>query len=274
MTGARRDAGMILLNVLVIVALASALVAVMVLTREAGVSRAVRLNEAIQAQALAQGGETSVITALRRDAVVAPASDHLGEAWAKRVIQRQTAIAGGRFSLSVADGQGRFNLNSLTAGVPAQLDQWRRIAAAAGLSPDKVDRVAELLRARGALTSLAPLRQAGLDESALARLSDWVTVLPSATAINLNTAAPPLLSLLVEDRAKASLLVERRRARGYLTAEDLLALGLPLPPNTGFTSNYYWVSTTVTVGDTHQGLLSLIARRDKDVRVIQRQALR
>jgi general secretion pathway protein K len=39
-----------------------------------------------------------------------------------------------------------------------------------------------------------------------------------------------------------------------------------MPQGAGFTSNHYWIRTTVTIGETSQTLTSLVARVVKDGR--------
>ncbi|MBV8971514.1 MAG: general secretion pathway protein GspK, partial [Sphingomonadaceae bacterium] len=99
---------MILVNVLAVVAVATALVAAM-LDTGAAIDRAAAWRDAARARAIARGGELSAIAALRRD--TDPARDDRSEAWA-RVAQAPTPIAGGRFALTIDDAQGRFNVNA------------------------------------------------------------------------------------------------------------------------------------------------------------------
>jgi general secretion pathway protein K len=60
------------------------------------------------------------------------------------------------------------------------------------------------------------------------------------------------------------MLVAQRNRAGFLTQEDIGALSLSLPPGVGFTSNHYWVRTTVRIGNTPQTLTSLVARATKN----------
>ena len=100
----RRDReGMILLNVLLVMAVASVAVLVMIVAQDIQVQRGTRLRDAAQASAYARAGELSAVTVLRRDALTAAASDNLTEPWAQ-IGQEAIAVPGGRFSASSAGG--------------------------------------------------------------------------------------------------------------------------------------------------------------------------
>lgn len=107
--------GMILLNVLIVVAIAAAAVTVMIVAQDIEVRRSIRLHDAAQAQAYGRAGELSAIVALRRDALTAPTIDTMSEPWAQ-IGQQAIAIPGGEFALSIVDEQARFNVNAVTQG--------------------------------------------------------------------------------------------------------------------------------------------------------------
>ena len=255
---------MILVNIVSLVALASALVALMITAQTTALDRSLRFRQASQAAVLARAGEISAAIALRRDMSEAPGSDHLGEAWTA-VTDREVPIEGGTFTLTATDAQSRFNLNSLgqAAFADAQIAQ---LAASLQLPPDIAQQIAASVRERGPLLRLAQLREFGVEDEVIARLATLVTTLPQPTDINLNTASEELIALLTGNPAGARMLVAQRARAGFVTSEDLAALQLPRPPGTGFTSNYYWVRTTVRIADTQQTLTSLLHRRVEDGR--------
>nr|MDP9416116.1 type II secretion system minor pseudopilin GspK [Pseudomonadota bacterium] len=250
---------MILFNIVSLVALASAILMLMLSQGASGLDRSLRFREASQAAVLARAGETSATVALRRDAAEAPESDHLREPWAK-VIQRQAAIEGGTFTLTITDAQSRFNLNNLGQGAVLTPTAAAPIAAALQLDPALAERISAAIRQGGPLQSLSQLRDFGVDEATLTRLSPLITLLPQPTPVNLNTASEDLITLMLGNAAAARMLVAQRQRAGYLTGADLTSLGLFMPPGAGFTSSYYWVRTTVTIGDTPQTLTSLLSR--------------
>ncbi|KAK0357815.1 hypothetical protein LTR94_037888, partial [Friedmanniomyces endolithicus] len=63
-----REAGMILVNVLMFVAIASGLVLLMINREEVALDRSIRSREAARALAIVRGGELSALSALQRDA--------------------------------------------------------------------------------------------------------------------------------------------------------------------------------------------------------------
>lgn len=251
--------GMILLNVLLILAVASVAVLVMVTSQDIEVQRSTRLRDAAQAGAYARAGELSAITVLRRDALTAAGSDNLSEPWA-RVGQQAIAVPGGRFSLAIEDDQARFNLNRMGGGEAQPIALFQKIAVAAGIAPDSAVRIATVVRLAGPLADLGLLHTAGVSREDLTRLEPWVTALPAEATVNLNTVGAPLLGLMTNDPAAAEALIRRRTQAGLLLPVDLAAVGLPSLPGTGFTSDHYKVVTTVTVEDTTQRLTSNLAR--------------
>jgi general secretion pathway protein K len=254
---------MILVNIVALVALASAILALMLSDQEAGVDRSLRFREASQAGVLARAGEMSAIVALRRDALEAPLTDHLREPWAQ-VIDREAAIRGGTFSLTITDAQSRFNINNLGQAGAFSASAFAPMAAALQIDQSILARIGAAIQQNGPLLRLSQLRDLGVDDATIARLAPLVTTLPGGTPVNVNTASEELLALLTGSPAAARMLVAQRNRAGFLTREDIGALSLSLPPGVGFTSNHYWVRTTVRIGNTPQTLTSLVARATKN----------
>ncbi len=254
-----RREGMILLNVLLILAVASVAVLVMVTSQDIEVQRSTRLRDAAQAGAYARAGELSAITVLRRDALTAAGTDNLSEPWAQ-IGQQAIAVPGGRFSLAIEDEQARFNLNRMKGGEAQPIELFQRIVAAAGVAPETAIRIATVVRLAGPLADFGLLRTAGVSPEDLAKLEPWVTALPVEATVNLNTVGAPLLGLMAGDPGVADALIRRRTQAGLLLDVDLAAEGLPSLTGTGFTSNHYRVVTTVTVGETTQRLTSALVR--------------
>ncbi len=251
--------GMILLNVLLVVAVASVAVLVMVVAQDIEVQRGTRLRDAAQAGAYARAGELSAVTVLRRDALVAAGTDNLTEPWAA-IGQQAISVPGGRFSLAIQDEQARFNLNAMQSGDAAPIAVFQSIGSALRIDPATQIRIATVVRLAGPLSDIGLLRTAGVTSEELARLEPYVTVLPTEATINLNTVGQPLLAILTGDPDAARDLIQQRERRGYVISADLPAAGIAALAGTGFTSDHYRVVTTVTVGDTTQRLSSRIAR--------------
>jgi general secretion pathway protein K len=165
-----REDGVILINVLVILALTSAIVFAMIRLSDVAILRSQRFRDAGQGLALVAGGEASVIAVLRRDD---PQVDHLREAWAS-VGQAEVAIEGGRFALVVEDAQARFNLNALPTSGALGLQVLERITAALDLPDDVTPRiVARLSQAKPLLALDDLVGQAGLSVAEVTALRTW-----------------------------------------------------------------------------------------------------
>ncbi|MBU1346279.1 MAG: general secretion pathway protein GspK [Alphaproteobacteria bacterium] len=254
-----RREGMILLNVLLVLAVASVAVLIMVSTQDLEVQRSTRLRDAAQASAYARAGELSAVTTLRRDGLVASATDNLTEPWAQ-LGQQDIAVPGGRFSLAIEDEQARFNLNAMKSGDAGPIDLFQRIGGALQVAPASLIRIATVVRVAGPLTDDGLIIAAGVPRADLDRLAPYVTLLPVQAQVNLNTVSLPLLSLMTGDPEIAGKLLEARTRRGFLIPADLASEGAPNLAGTGFTSDHYRVVTAVTVGDVTQVLHSRIAR--------------
>ncbi|HVJ01635.1 MAG TPA: Type II secretory pathway component PulK-like protein, partial [Sphingomonas sp.] len=137
MSPREEEEGMILVNVLMFVAIAAALVALMISREELALDRALRSREAARAMAIVRGGELSALVALRRDGEVAPDVDHQGEPWAK-LSEAGAPIEGGSFDLAIGDAEGRFNINAVRAGDAASTILFQSIGEAAGLTPEQI----------------------------------------------------------------------------------------------------------------------------------------
>lgn len=264
-----RREGMILLNVLLVLAVASVAVLIMVSTQDIEVQRSTRLRDAAQANAYARAGELSAVTTLRRDALVAAGTDNLSEPWAQ-LGQQQISVPGGRFALAIEDEQSRFNLNAMQSGESAPITLFQAIGASLNIDPASIIRIASVVRVAGPLSDDSLLVAAGVPRADLDKMAPYVVILPEDATTNLNTVSLPLLTLMTKDAEVAGKLLAARARNGFLTPADLATEGAPTLAGTGYTSNHYRVITTVTVGDVTQALDSRIARirRDRTVDVV------
>lgn len=258
------EQGMILVNVLMFVAIASGLVLLMISREELALDRSLRGREAARAAAIVRGGELSAITALRRDAIDAPDVDHAAEPWAS-IGAKGAAIDGGRFDLAVSDAEGRFNVNSLRSGAVEPVVLFQKLAAIAGLDEAQTTEAIAYVRAQGPVSDTRPIRLIpGAKRDAIDRLERMVTALPGTTAINLNAADQELLGLLFDDPLVAERLVALRKRNGQITLRDLSDQRVTQPPGTAFKSSTFWVRVRATIGDTVQDGATLIQRRRID----------
>jgi general secretion pathway protein K len=239
----RRDseAGVVLINVLVILALAASVVFAMVSLSDLAIQRSQRYSSAGQALALIAAGEASAIVALRRDMAEGLQTDNVTEAWAQTG-QQTVEIEGGSFALQIEDAQSRFNLNSLPQSGALGLQILQRIVK----SLDLQDLIVE----------------AGLTASEVTQLAELATVLPGRTDINLNTAPVALLGVLADNPVQANRLEGLRKRKSFLTSDDLATANVILPLGAGFVSRYFLVSVDVTLGDSAQHMQTLLQRRN------------
>ena len=263
------EAGVILINVLVILALMASVVFAMVSLSDISITRSQLYSEAAQGLELIAAGESSAISALRQDLVESPDNDNLLESWAQ-IQQDEVAIEAGRFTLSIADAQAKLNLNSLSGTGASGMQMLREVLAILDLPHDVALRIAARLAQKTPLDRLEELETAaGLTAAEIARLSDLVTVLPGRTDININTAADELLAVLANNPVQARNLTGIRNRQGFLSRQDIVAAGMILPPGVGFSSRFFTVSVDVVIGGTHQSQVSLLQRHiDRNGRAV------
>jgi len=254
------EAGLILVNVLMFVAIASGLVLVMISREEIALDRGLRTREASRALAVVRGGELSALVALRRDAQLSPDVDHIGEPWSK-LSEAGAPIEGGTFDLAISDAEGRYNINAVRRGDAASLILFQTIAKEVGLTDEQMVAAIAYVRLRGPVTDLRPLRMAGVDAKVAERMERLVTALPGETSLNLNAADGEMLGILFRDPVVAARLIAVRQRQGFLTLKDLTDQNATMPWGASFRSNTFWVRTRATIGGTSQQGATLIQRR-------------
>jgi len=213
----RRNNGVALVVALLVVALATILVAALLDRGELALARTRNALRAEQAEAYAQGLEAYALQVLMlpRDG-----ADTATSPWAQPMPPQ--VVPGGMVTASMRDLDGCFNLNNLSpdASMHAQWDPvFERLLAALGvdanvkfaveswLDPSKADSAdanaylaqAVPYRPRGAqFAHVSELRLVrGVDGATYARLAPHVCVLPAGSKINVNTATVPVLQALV-----------------------------------------------------------------------------
>lgn len=259
------ESGVILINVLSVLALASAVMVAILTLQDVSIERSTRFMDSSSAAAYAMGGELSAVVALRRDLREAPESDHFREAWAT-VQQENTPIDGGAFSLVVEDEQARFNLNNLlTDGLGAE-ENLRVLLQTLQAPHELSSAISAYVISRDGLEDIGELAGVGVDPVLLARMAEVACVLPASTDININTAGEAVLAAVLGNRASVKLLIAKRERQGFLTPDDLASARVLLPARIGFRSDYYAVSVKVTSGTITQSLTSRLHRTRDDAR--------
>lgn len=146
----------------------------------------------------------------------------------------------------IDDAQARYNLRRLVADegqpVAAEVAALRRLCAAAGAEAELADRLAAGLaaawHARAPEAPLAPQRVEqlawlGLDAVGLQAITPYVTILPTRTALNANTAAAPALLAAIDglelpDAQRIVQTLQRSPAASAAALRELLPTGTSL----------------------------------------------
>ena len=244
---------------------------------------------------------------LREDARTSQV-DHLSEPWALplaearlssflAVDQNNTADAMDAFlSGQVTDQQGLLNVADLVQDgktSSATLAAFGRLFQLLKLPQSQLDLLADnLVRASGAGKAsdsaaatglLMPWRMdqltwLGLPQSSVEALRPYATVLPSRTAVNLNTASAEVLVAVLPGldlRQAQTLVVQRAQAHYQTVAQALRAANVQSDQvnaqRLGIASRYFAVRGRLRIGDTVVQELSLVERQGTNVRVLWRQ---
>lgn len=254
-----KQSGMVLVQVLGIVALASTIAVTMLVMQDVAARQTLATRDRLQAETLAIAGETSVKVAFRRDGETHPITDHYAEAW-YTASQAPIEIREGRFAVTLRDAQAKFNLNRLAAGVSDRV-LFNRISSAAGLPPETGDRIAAQLVSGTELSALSDLVALGFTVEEIDALGSWVTVLPRAAELNLNTADPALVRAVLASPAVASQFLARRESGKGSDPVRTNETGVLLPPGTGLVTSHLEMEISVQSGEASVRLRSQIARR-------------
>ena len=255
----QRDAGVVLINVLVILSIASIVVFLMLTSQDVSLRRAQSMAAATAADALARGAEASAVTALRRDMINAPDTDNYAEPWAQ-IAQQEAGLSTGRFSVRIRDAQAKLNLTRLAGGAQVEVEALLRVLAELEISRADGIRIAAEIAGRPGLKNLSDLRS--ISAETINALSPFVDFLPATATLNLNTAAPLLLRAVLNNRSAALRLESMRGSAGLLTPKDLERVGAVQPALTGFTSQNFDIDILAEVDDIVVNLHSRIARQE------------
>ena len=245
---------------------------------------------------------------LREDAlsVQSGGTDHLGEPWALPVqesrlstfLSQDQQVREGDpevfLSGRITDAQSRLNLASLSEEgrlVEPVLAQWVQLFALLQLPPAELQQLARQwprvtqtpAPADAGPWPLRPQRVEqlvwlGLSPATVARLQPFVTLLPEATAVNLNTAPVEvvLASLPGLDTATAQRLVRQREQRPFASLQDVRALLGPAgdllhEKRHALRSAYFEVTGQLRIDQQRQTERALVRRNGQRVSVVWRE---
>jgi general secretion pathway protein K len=239
-----------------------------------------------------QGAEAWAADILRQDLVDSPDADHLGEPWAIEL--PPLPVDGGSITGRLEDLQGRFNLNNLIGsdGKENQLarKQLERLLLSVDADPGLAGAVVDWLdpdtdlrfptggedvvytdsdppyrTANSMITSASELMAiAGFDREIYQKLAPYVTVLPSGTKLNVNTASDVVLASLSDDidLGTATSLVEQRGDAEFIDI-DATFEGLVEPDvlaEIDGVSDHFLLTATVMLGSNQLTMRSVLQR--------------
>lgn len=266
-----RQRGAVLIVVLLLVALVAALAGTRLEQQELAIRRLESERDFVQAQWVLKGGTDWARSVLAEDAR-SGSLDHRKELWATGL--PPTQIEQGTVSGEIVDYQGLFNLANLTRdGKPSERDiaHFKHLLAVLGLRPELGDAIA----ASPALSEIGDLyRVQGCDEAVIAKLKPFVTILPRRSPLNVNTAAPEVLSAVLDGLAlaDAQVLAKSLAAAPVQRKEDL-ALRLPRPDllnaqDLDVASGFFLVRGRAQVGQADVRVEALLERSGKGLPAI------
>ena len=285
--------GMAVITAILVVALVASAASFMAWQQQLWVRQVENLNAQAQSRVVALTALQWARSALAQDAR-SNNVDHLGEGWAQALAP--LPVEGGELTGGLSDQQGLFNLNSLVRGgktSATDLAVFHKLLELLRLSPDLANAVAdwidpdtEVTHPGGAedmdylaldlpyragnrmLTTVDGLyRIKGFDAATVARLRPFVTALPQATPVNVNTAAAEVLAAAIAglslDQAQA--LVATRKGRHF---KDITGFRADLPKTVmqvnetllSVSSRYFLVTGHARFGRAKVGYQALLER--------------
>jgi len=243
--------GMAVITAILVVALVASAASFMAWQQQLWVRQVENLNQQAQSRVVVLAAMQWARSILAQDARNNQV-DYLEEGWAQALAP--LPVEGGELAGGLTDQQGLFNLNSLVrAGKTSATDLavFRKLLGLLQLSPDLaaavidwIDPDTEVTYPGGAedmdylaldppyragnrvLTTVDGLyRIKGFDAAAVERLRPFVTALPQATPINVNTAPAEVLAAVIAELPldQAQALVTARKGKHFKDIADFRA---------------------------------------------------
>lgn len=289
----RMQTGSAIVSAMLVAAVATAAATGMLATQNLWLKESELARDMAQCRYAARAGVAWAAGILRHDERTSPV-DHLHEPWATPL--PPTQIESATVSGNIRDLNGRFNINNLVRdGIaqPKEAARYKRLLSVlelpAGLadtlidwmdndnaptSPESAEDNYYLSRSLGYRTAGRAivdinelLRVKGYTAEVFARLTPYITALPTATAINVNTAAPQVLILVADGLTPedAALLASVRDKTYFRDVADFQrrvpAAALPIDATAvSVTSDYFAVTANLQCGDSQIKLQATLRR--------------
>ena len=294
---------MALLVALLVVALATILIAGLLDRGELAAARTRNALREEQAQAYARGLENYAAEVLTRAQAQGPGYDAADSVWS--IPLPPTPVPGGTIAAQMSDLNGRFNLNNLDPAYDQQ-GLWRGkfvlLLNALKLDPAIANHIvtwmdsttpasaddqfylAQPVPYRRAVRPFAHVSElrlvAGVDGEAYAALAPYVTALPEGTPININTASVPVLMTLYRNMTQEMAQAIWQQGDAHYTDLNQVLKAQPAlvaiedPEFYGVHSSYFLARGLITLDGLPFEFDSLIERRaggtNGGIRVLQR----
>lgn len=277
-----REKGVALITAMLVAAIAASLAAYISLNQQVWLRQAQNLADLAQANLATHGALELGIVLLVQDSKDSD-NDHLDEKWAGKL--PDIPVEGGIVTPVVQDAQAYFNLNNLARGAPQESGIFRRLLQSQGLDPNLTDALLDWLdadaniRPGGAedaeyLALPAPYRAAnqllysveelyrvkGFTPEVIEKLRPLITVLPTPTAINVNTAPLAVLSAVCGVPASTAQEWDAARKRTPYTAQQMPPCTQAPPTAYGVKTEYFDVLLTTKFGRSQRTIQALIHR--------------
>ncbi len=288
----RSQRGVALVTAMIVVAIGTMIAVNLMWQGTLDLRRAEAALAADQGLMYVQGAEAWAADILRQDLVDSPESDHLGEQWAIEL--PPLPVDGGTIVGRLEDLHGRFNLNNLVGADGRENElarrQFERLLASVEVDPALAGAVVDWLdpdtemhfptggedvaysdgdppyrTANSMITSPSELMAIeGFDREGYRNLAPYVTVLPTGTKLNVNTASDVVLASLSDDIdiGTAGALVEQRADEEFIdigaTFEGLVDPDM-LQEIDGV-SDHFLLTATVTLGSNQLTMRSVLQR--------------
>ncbi|MHB8536220.1 MAG: type II secretion system minor pseudopilin GspK [Sulfuricaulis sp.] len=287
----RRERGVALITAMLVVAIAATVAAYVSLDQQVWLRQAQNLSDRAQAEVVRAAAEEWAITLLDKDAKNRT-DDDLTQNWAKGL--PPIPVEGGQLTGQIMDAQGRFNINNLVLRNSASdKGVFRNLLEAQSIDPNLINAVMDWIdpdsdsrtpdgaedidylqlptpyrTANQPMQSVDELRLVhGFTPAMVEKLRPFLTALPQATSINVNTAPPEVLSALFS--LPVSAIDPIISGRPYKSASEiatkvqpLLGSGTQMPQaeTYGTASSYFYVNVDTLFGRYRGTTQTLIKR--------------
>lgn len=215
----KRQRGLALITVLLLMALVVMLIAGMLRSHQLLIASVSYQSEASRGLQVLMSAERRALASLRERLPEDMRVVHGEQPWAQPQV---FSLGDAQLRVQVEDLAARFNLAALTRNRtpdPVLLERWQRLCRALGIVPPDL----QALHGQPFFDASQLRDLPGVDADVLERLRPWVVVLPEQVGLNVNTAQAGVLAALEGmTAATAQRLVEARPDAGYASVRVFL----------------------------------------------------